>query len=191
MSYYYNYYIGYEAGGKIYPLGPYDCTGHIHAVISRSSSFASNLHYQFFKVPEEKISDELSSTFGYKDWNDEFRVDVKYDYIKNIPDDDFVRKGYFLIEDVRKYESSDEKTFFDGFHQTLDTVTYSAILRYEMQFGRSYDEYSAFDYMYYAFPDYYSKEYESSIIREVAYMFDLYSDDLPKGYKLVVLETEG
>ena len=200
MSYYYTYYIGYMSENKIYPLGPYSATGELKSVISKSASFASDLHRDFLNVLEDRISDELKKEFSYENWNGETVMErVKYLPVKDLPKDSFVKSGYFLIEDVIAYEndSNSEELFYEHVSPTV----YAALLQHEAQFGKpapKKDEegyeipvYSASDYMYYTYPDYNCKEYEADLLRTVAYMLGEFDLKLPKGYELVVLETEG
>ena len=57
--------------------------------------------------------------------------------------------------------------------------------------GEEYQPKSASDYMYYAYMDHSSKAYETFILRAFAEALGDYDSDLPKGYKVVILETEG
>ena len=200
MSYYYNYYIGYMSEEKVYPLGPYNCKGKLKDVISRSASFASDLHEDFFYLKDDMISDELRKEFSYTNWNDEVVMQkVKYLPVEALPKGSAIKRGYFLIEDVKNYE--DDPDSFDGFYDYLNPTVYSAMANNEVRFGKpepvkdscgeEYYPKSASDYMYYAYEDWHSKEYEADILRTVAYMLGEYDYDLPKGYKLVILETEG
>ena len=68
MSYYYSYYAGYKYDGKIYPLGPFNCFGKLRAIVEKSRSFASDLHNDFYDVPDDAASDELRERFEYEDW---------------------------------------------------------------------------------------------------------------------------
>ena len=54
--------------------------------------------------------------------------------------------------------------------------------------GYEYTEPNASDYMFYAYPDYESKEYDSFLIRRTVLKM-MYG--LPDGAECVVLETEG
>lgn len=209
MSYYYNYYIGYESNGKIYPLGPYDCFGNLRKVISRSRNFASDLHYDFSKVPEKKISDELRKEFEYEDYNGKKTCEVKYLYMSNLPSSDYMKSGYFLIEDVQRYEEFKRDGIgvydFDGFYDWLEPLVYIGKLQNEKQlgaptvkkndFGEEYIPKSAADYMYYMYPDYESKEYEVSLLLQAISSLDLDSykveNKINEDARLVVLETEG
>lgn len=202
MSYYYEYYIGYEHNGKLYPWGVYDAAGKIHPVLSISRSFASDLHEDFVPVTEEKISDELRKEFEYTDWNGKKTVPVKYLKQADLPIGSFIKTGYFLISDVKSYEAlkeSRELTYFDGFYDSVSPEVYAAMLQKELTFGKNssvkdeegfeHKENDASDYMYYAYPDYTGKEYESWLLRETISMFEF--SKIPEGAKYVILETEG
>lgn len=198
MSYYYNYCIGYKKDGKLYPWGPYNADGKLEPMISHSRSFASNLHEEFHVVAEKEISDELRKEFEYEDWNGVKHLDVKYLSEKDLPTGSYIKRGYFLIKDVEAYEN-DECDNFEGFYDVISPEIYVAKLQYEMRFGKNqpkvddegyeYTEPNASDYMYYAYPDYRTKEYESFILRQLIEALRDYRFDNDVEY--VVLETEG
>lgn len=198
MSYYYNYYIGYIKDGKIYPWGPYNARGKLEPMISRSRSFASDLHREFYAVSDKEVSEELRKEFEYEDWNKTKRVEVKYLSEKDLPTGSYIRKGYFLIKDVQAYEN-DEDGNFEGFYDVISPEVYAAKLQHEMMFGKNqpkkdaegyeYTEPNASDYMYYAYPDYETKEYESFSLRQLIGALRDYG--LGDDVEYVVLETEG
>ena len=199
MSYYYSYYIGYRHDEKIYPLGPYDAFGKLRAVVCRSRSFASDLHELFYHVKESEISDKLREEFEYTDWDNRKRVDVKWLPLSKLPSGSSIRKGYFLIEDVKCYEKAGDEGD-DLFYDCLSPTVFAAKLQHEMAVGKpapqideegyEIESHSASDYMYYAYQNKDCKEYEAEQIRDVAYMLDEHND-VPEGATLVVLETEG
>lgn len=199
MSYYYNYYVGYKIDGKVYPFGPYNSTGKLKEVITKSRSFASDLHEVFYRVAKEEISDELRKEFEYEDWNGNKSVNVKMLPIKELPSGSYIKRGFFLVEDVLRYEDPDND-YFDGFYEYISPAVYASMVQNEVQFGKPerklddcdnwYCPKAASDYMYYAYPDYNSKEYEAEMVRSVAYMLNDYSE-LPKDAILLALETEG
>ena len=200
MSYYFNYYVGViDKEGKIKPYGPYDANGKLHPILCRSRSFASHLYDDFNKIKDEQITDELRKEFEYEDYRGEKTCEVKYLPVKELPNGSYIKSGYFLIDDIKEWENSEDIIDFEGFYNMISPTIYAEKLRYEMQFGKNipYEnedgievcDYNASDYMFYSIPDYSSKEYEADIIRQVCYMLDEY--ELPKEYKLVVLETEG
>lgn len=198
MSYYYNYYIGYMHEGKIYPFGPYNSKGKLRDVISRSRSFASDLHESFYPIKDEMVSEELRKEFQYKNWKEELVVDVKWLPIEDLPNGSYIKTGYFLVEDVKAYQA-DENTE-ELFYDKLSPEVYASMLQKECMGLRPVPQkdtegeelvvHPASDYMYFAYPDYYCREYEASLIRDVADMLNGYSD-LDKDDKIVILETEG
>ena len=198
MSTYHCYRIGYLHEGKLYPLGPYDAFGNMKEALEKSRSFASELYEDFNYVPKEMVSDELRAVYEYKDYKGEKTMPDSLSYMKisELPKGSFIKKGYFLIEEVKLYESDDEALYFDGFSEMISPTVYTAMAQNEKMFGKptpeknEFDEeipvYSASDYMYYAYPDYKSKEYEAMILRTFAESLDSYSK-LPKGYELVAI----
>lgn len=198
MSYYYNYYIGYKKDGKIYPWGPYNANGKLEPMVSRSRSFASDLHKEFYPVSDEEVSEELRKEFEYEDWNEAKRLDVKYLSENDLPTGSYIRTGYFLIKDVEAY-ANDEHGNFEGFYDVISPEVYAAKLQHEMMFGKNqpkkydegyeYTEPNASDYMYYAYPNYETKEYESFILRQLIEALREYHAEGNVEY--VVLETEG
>lgn len=198
MSYYYNYYIGYELEGKIYPFGPYNSKGRLCPVISRSSSFASDLHRYFNLVSEDQISKELRDEFEYTLYNDEkSRCEVKYLPVRELPVGSPIKRGYFLIDEVQHYErEQDSEVFSDCLSPTIYAVKYQHQLRFgrnveeEDAEGFKFKEPDASDYMYYAYEDTSTEEWEASKLWDAAEMLNDY-DSLPKGAKIVILEDEG
>lgn len=199
MSYYYNYFIGYQKGKKIYPLGPYNALGEMKAVICRSASYASDLHERFSSVGEGQISEELRKQFEFTDYRGINCVQVRYLAEKDLPEGSYIRRGYYLIDDVAKYEADDGNGDFDGFYHSLTPQIYAAKLEKEIQFGKNmpqkdaegndYSEPNASDYMFYAYPEYQSEEYEASVLRFAASVLKSYSMD--DDIEIVILETEG
>ena len=200
MSYYYNYYIGYKKDGKIYPWGPYTANHELMPAICRSASFASDLHEDFYNMGDDLISAELREAFSYDDgYGGKEYERVRYLPVKELPKGSYIRRGYFLISDVEAYEKEDDHTWFDGFYKHLTPQVYAAKLENQLKFGPNkpkkneygefYTEPNASDYMYYAYPDYESKEYECSILRRFVGVLEDY--DLGDGVEYVILETEG
>ena len=199
MSYYYNYYIGYKSGGKFYPLGPYDAFGHIHPAVWKSSSYASDLHRSFQRLNNKDYSDELRNTFSYTNYRGEEEVvDVKFLPWHELPSDSYIKRGYFLIEDVFAYEKDSYAE--DIFHDYLTEFEYAALLKRELAFGKQeprvdcegnpIEVHSPSDYIYYAYVDSESEEYEAFLIRNACESLK-YSGEIPADAEFVVLETEG
>lgn len=197
MSTYYNYYIGYEHEGKLFPFGPYNGTGELRPVISRSASFASELHNQMWEAGAELFSEKLVDTFGLKkDDTDIFRRIIYWLYLDELPTDDYVKTGYFLKSDVEAYEK--EHDSWDLFYDCVTPTVYASMVQDELMFGAPkekkdcagtpYIPHAASDYMFYAYADCHCEEYEANRLRFVANMLNGYKD-LPEGAKLVVLMT--
>lgn len=196
MSYYYCYYIGYEKDGLIYPLGPYDAFGKLHPTVCRSRSFASSLHDEFERLPVEKASEDLKKEFTYEDWNGEQKFECKFLPLSELPKGSYIKSGYFLTEDVVAYIR--DPYDFDGFYECVDPVVYIAMVENELKFGKrkpekdcegnEYRPHSASDFMFYAYPDWHSEEFEAQAIRNEA---DALWTSKISNCKLIVLETEG
>lgn len=199
MSYYYHYYLGYIKDNKIYPWGLFSADGKLSPVLSKSRSFASNLHDFFNIAKKDQISDELRKYFEYKNWNEEIVMDtIKYLAVEDLPSGSFIKTGYFLIEDVKKYEETHDNT--ELFFETITPIIYAEMLKNELIFGTPslatdeeinrdiYPKYSASDYMFYAYPDYDSAEYESTILQKVMESMRDYS---MKDITWIIIETEG
>lgn len=194
MSTIYSYYAGYLLNGKIYPWGPYDKNGGLYTIIKRSRSYGSRLYQRFRNIPEECISAELEKEFGYEEWVGKRIFNVKYLSLSELPDGDFIKKGFFLVSEVKAYES--EQTYFSGFTDCLSPEIYLAKFQNELNFGKNapkvnsfgetYTESNASDYMYFSYPDYESEEYEAHMIRHAISM--LREETLPEGAECVVLE---
>lgn len=200
MSYYYQYYIGYEdlSSGIIYPYGPYNCKGELKPVVEKSRSFASDLHNDFVYVPDACISTELREKFEYENYLGVKQVDVKYLRFEDLPNEDYIKKGYFLIDDVQAWEQGGDDSLF---YSMITPQIYAEKMRNELTFGKNqpkkdengeeYTEPNASDYMYYAAYDPTSKEYEVFLIKEAVSMlwdYDFFKDD---NKRIVILETEG
>lgn len=195
MSTYYTYYIGYKVKDKIFPLGPYNSFGKLKPVLSRSGSFASDIYESFYGVDEKSISDELRAAFEYKDYKGNSAMPrLHYLDIDELPNGDYVKTGYFLKEDVAQYEKDHD--LFNVFYDKLSPTVYAAMVQDELMFGAPkekkdcegtpYTPHAASDYMYYAYEDYQSEEYEAHVIRSVAKMLNGYGD-VPEDAKLVAL----
>lgn len=198
MSYYYDYYVGYKKDGKIYPLGPYDAMGKIHAALSKSRSFASDLYNEFYPIKEIEISDELRARFESEDWNGELKLNATCltESELNELNSNYIKSGYFLISDVESYEKDGDT--WDIFYDKITPQVYAAKLQHELTFGKNqpqkdiegneYTEPNASDYMYYAYPDYNCKEYEVSVLKG---MIEILSGYELKVDEYVIILSEG
>ena len=200
MSYYYQYYIGYQDlnSGVVYPYGPYNCKGKLKPIIEKSRSFASDLHNDFIYVPDACISPELRKEFEYENYLGVKQVDVKCLNFEDLTNEDYIKKGYFLIDDVQAWEQGKDDSLFCNM---ITPQIYAEKMRNELTFGKNqpkkdedgeeYTEPNASDYMYYAACDCTSKEYEAFLIREAVNMLYDYDFFHEGNKRIVILETEG
>ena len=218
MSWYFLYHLAWKnpEDGKLYPLGPFDDKGKFYPVVEKSRSFASDLHEEFIDIRSKEdrkklISKELFKQLYSEAREEEFYGEVQEDnaysfddfYIsylpyKDLPKGNYIKKGYYLIEDIERYEDPD--FCFDGFYDKLNPTVYAKKLENELKFGRPRPEkdaegyditpHSVADYSYYCYPDYESAEYESYCIREVAEILTQYSYGKDERELYVVL-TQG
>lgn len=191
MSYYYDYYIGYEKDGKIYPLGPYNSFGTFKPVLSRSRSFASDLHEMFYRIRPEKKSKQLQEALGYLSSDEEMAI--KFLPVNELPSESYIKSGYFLIKEVEDYLRTENSA---SFSYSMDPRIYAARQQNELLFSgtndkienEDYNTYRLSDFMYFTFPDYSSKEYESFVLR--SFLDSLLTDEIEVD-RYVILETEG
>ena len=196
MGWYVSYYLGYKTKeGKIYPFFPFDSTGKLHPIVTKSRSFASDLWERFERVTAEEVTEELKKHFpkGREDNSDIpwcFWLDVN-----ELPMGSVVKKGYYLQEDISRYENN--KEYFDGFFEYLTPDEYVRKMESELKFGipkpkkdcegNELEMYSCGEYSYYAYVDTDSAEYEAFLIKRAIDSVEY--ADIPKGSRIVVLET--
>ena len=207
MSYYYNYFLGYQNNddGLFYPLGPYDMNGNLHDVFSRSRSFASNLHERFSMIPTDKFSEPLKKEFTYENcYGEKDLANVRYLYLEGLPETNYLRKGYFLIEDIKMYEDAMRNNevygCFDYFYDYIPLEVFPQIMQNEITFGKSVNtseeddsvdkKHSCRDYAFYIYPDYTSEAYEASMLINAVGMYEYGVKELDNA-RVVIMETEG
>lgn len=203
MSWYYTYYIGYmDKNKKLYPLGLYDCFGGLHPVIEKSRSFASDLHHRFNQITDDNVTDELKKEFSYKDYDGESQFDtngLSFCPVSELPKGDYIKKGYFLINEVQEFLESDAPNVFS---ERLTPEVYAGKMMSEAKFGApetivdkygdEYKPHSASEYMYFAYPDYDSEEYEADLLKEVMDMVaPSYEKVIPKDCEPVIILSQG
>ena len=215
ISWYYCYTLAIKSkkDNKIYPLGPFDNKGEWKYILERSRSFASDLHERCeYRIKPEEISDELIKGFqgiwGFTEEETRKELEkrnnlISYCYLSDLPKDGFIKRGYFLIDEIAQYEKSkvDDSVYFDGFYSYMSEAEYIRRKENELIFGPpketedcegyKYTPHSASEYAYYAYPDYLCEEYESFIIREV---YDILDDSYSfeeKDYEPIVILSQG
>lgn len=203
MSWYFSAYLGYQdKEGKIWLLGPYDSNGKLHPVIETSRSFTTDLKDYFYDIPDEAWTPELEDQFSYTDYEGKkVRSEyVGYLPISQLPKGDFIKTGYFLIDEIDRYQKSKTDDWdFDGFYDVLSPEAYIGMVQNEMKFGRpqtKIDEFgeevtphSASEYAYFAYPNYNCKEYEAFVLRQMANVLEGYYDE--EHSDVVIIKDEG
>lgn len=162
--------------------------------------------------------DDDPKTWDISKYDDDyFQKEMRWLPLSSLPKGEYLKSGYYLISDVSRYEEEKDRNGyvydFDGFHERITPVVYAAKLQAEIisnsgkiavrerdnnncvneEEADCSDEdtgHRASDYCFYAYPDYDSKEYEASVIRDVVSLFQ-YASRLPKNAEIVILETEG
>ena len=205
MSWYVNFYLCWQdKDGKIRPLGPYDYKGEFKCVRSTSRSFTTDLNQLFNPIPDEAWTEELEKEFTYEDEDGNRKRDDQYmGYLplSELPTGDWIKDGYFLIDDIDQYIRSkdDDEVYFDDFYGGLSPEVYIRMVENELKFGppkpkkdcegEEYIPHSVADYSFFMYPDYQCKEWEAFLLRMVAGILDNW--DLPKDARVVVVKTEG
>lgn len=178
MSWYYTYFLGIRDKNthKIDLLGIYDNN------ISRS--FASDLHRNFYQINVNELTDKTIKKL-------EITSDdncLSYLPYNELPSGDFIKRGYFLEEEIEEYEETHDSDSF--YNNPLSPTIYAKKMEKEVKFGKDENEYSYKDYSFYAYPDYCSKEYESFIIKEVKSML-IENYEIPDDKEIIVLLWQG
>lgn len=156
------------------------------SILWRSRSyFDEELLLEFNSVNENKLTDDLREAFTYEDYRDK---QPKFDTTVSVIsadtfmklNDNFVKSGYFLIEDVNLYQNAEDKYDLDIFYDKLSSEAYSGLVANDVQTHFEDDGYGEHllvhgwkDYMYFAYPDYNCKEY---LIHELKVLLTSYDD---------------
>lgn len=203
MSYYYNYFLGYKNkdDGLYYPLGPYDMNGNLHDVITESRSFDCGLHERFYIVPIDKYSEALKKEYSYIDYDGDTKyATIRYLPVSELPTGSYLKKGYFLFNDIKLYEEYRNVMDLDVFYDWMPESLYVEKMKNEIIFGKPETQFdcegnelpnhSCSEYAYYMYPDYSSEEYNAQLLRNVLSIYDYGVKELNNA-EVVILETEG
>lgn len=203
ISWYTNFYCAYQTKeGKIYPYGPFDYSGDYKCIHWTSRSFTTDLKEWFEPVTREQVSEELLNAIYDTELDNESFIEQYWGVcpIDALPKSDFIKTGYFLIDDIQNYQKDNDTE--DLFYDWLDSDTYARKLENELKFGKPteiIDKWgekctpkSCADYSYFCYPDYHCKEYEVFKLKNIIYsMYEDYKENIPKGAKIVIFKTEG
>lgn len=203
MSWYTNFYVCYQTSdGKIYPYGPFDYQGDFKCIHYTSRSFTTDLKEYFEPVSKDQVSQEFIDAVFNIEIDDDYDLSQYWGIcpLDALPSGDFIKIGYYLIDDIQKYQedNSTENLFYDH----LDPLTYNMKSQNELKFGKptetedewgnKYIPHSCADYALFSYADYDCKEYEVHKIKTIVYgMYDTYDNSIPKDAKIVIFKTEG
>ena len=202
MSWYYSYYAGFKnKNNMLYPLGMVDYKRQMHPIISKSRSFASDLHEEFWRIDNEGItlSDEfikaIRSEFDYMEDEEFDTTYVSYLPLKDLHYKRIEKRGYFLIEDINRYLK--DGYIEDGFYDYLTPEVYAMKMENELKFGPpqptkdcegyEYTPRSAREYSYFVYIDPNSVEYETNQLLDAMeiYEFTKIPEDAEKVFVLI------
>lgn len=202
MSWYTNYTLGYisKEDSLIHPLGPFNSKGKLLNIICTSASFTTDLKDSFRPVGEIEVSDDfMKQICYYKEPDNTPKQKILSDNyvgickLSDLPTGEYIKSNYYLISDVSQYMR--DKDDLDLFYDYLTPVEYAERLKIESTIGfhPTLDEEgnptsrSIAEYMYFSYPDYHCKEYEASILRYAASIYEFEKDVK----EVVVIKTEG
>lgn len=213
MSWYHSYYIGIKTkDNKLYPIGPFNSAGRPLPIVENSRSFEpETLDNDFIPVKENMVSDNFKDAFGYtNDETGKTELDLKYiSYlpVEHLPKGDGLRFGYFLIDEVQRYQKIVEEEGtpfdFDGFYDWMTPDVYRAKALNEIQFGAPMEveddegynvtPRSCVEYMPFAYIDYSSAAYMAEKMRMAHYVYSDYELDRDFGddWQRVIILSQG
>lgn len=160
---------------------------------------------EFWKVNEADCDEEMVKAFTFKDWHDEdsFTDDLGYLTYEDLSNmnSEYIRRGYYLVEDVSRYEADDSALFNeDIFYDHVSPTVYTNMCLKQIKKhtekdceGYEYTVNGFEEYMYYAYPDYESKEY---MIHELQTIMNSYQEGIDyldefKDKELILLQSIG
>lgn len=166
MSTYYYFYLGYRTlDNKVHLLGPCDKFGKFHPMLERSRSFIGNVPYNFYHIDESEMDDEVKIKFGYESYNKTISYNISYLPTNELPSTDFIKSGYFNVDEVLKNLNESEKYFeeyynFNEYSLKLQSAVISndteEINRLKKFIFYSYPDYSSDEYVYFLLNQYIS-----------------------------------
>ena len=173
MSTYYSFYIGYKTkDGKYHAYGPFDKFIKLCPVLTKSRSFISNLHHEFAKIEVDEMDYYLESQFTDSVDNKEKYSILYYLTFDKLPDGDYLKRGYYDINEVTECLKYDEFDFSD--YYTIEE--YAARLSQAISSNNSEEVERLKKYVYFSYPDTHCEEYDSAIIRHAVSYTGLFTE---------------
>lgn len=116
----------------------------VHSILYRTGSFMpSNALDEFGVASLDDMDEELKNTFTYLDWNNNLQ-DTNPTYIPlkgllSLPHD-YIKKGYFLIEDIDAYENSEDHYTEDLFYDRVSAAVYANMCAKQIETTKEKDD---------------------------------------------------
>lgn len=149
------------------------------AIMTRCESSMYDLDDVFQQADESDFTDEMKKAFMETTWEGEDYFDpslmeISLEDLRKLSDD-YIKRGYYLTNQIDEYErEGDSDVLLDhiGANEYANLcakqIKQSVV---ENEWGEKYTKYGYEDYMYYAFPDYYCKEWIIHELKIIANAF--------------------
>ena len=184
MSWYYDYYLAEKnpETGLYEPLGPFDKDGKWLCAVSRSRSFASDMHERFDALHEEQCDENLlhhlrTSWGGDIDWHY-----VTIAPLSELPKGDILKRVYVRVSDIEHIEHDG---YFDYWPDEISVDEYVARKQAQLEFNceplkdcEGNELTPIWEYTYYPYISTEGEEYEAYLIRIAAGLFDTWGRDI-------------
>ena len=213
MSVYYNFYVGIrnKETEKLehFPGLTYKDTEskkeRAHQILYRSRSFLPDGALDYFNpVNLDDLDDALKNTFTCEGWNGELANSdphmITLSDLRSLSMD-YIKRGYFLVEDVAAYEKRNgDYDLDDSFYDVVSATVYANMCAKNIQTtiekdveGFEYVKHGWADYMYYAYPDIECKEYLFNELNTLGSSYEemlstIYGWEESKKYEIVILQ---
>jgi len=170
MSTSYSFYIGYtEEGSKvIHPYGPFNNFNKLYPIFTKSRSFISDIYTEFSKTDIDELDDKLKEEFTYhSDLTDKIENNLYYLDIDNLPSSDFMKDGYFPVEDIASYFEERESEYDEFYYSDkISSESYSIQLEVAVKSDNKETIERLKGYTYFRYPDFNCIEYDSFLIKK-------------------------
>ena len=172
MSTYYSYYLGYRTTDeKVHIYGPYDKFGNVECIFCRSRSFASQIYQDFIRIRAEKIGDDIIKDFMKvydTTYIDRYEMNINYMLLDDLPSTDYIKSYFVPVDDALYYlnkikEEDDYENIY--FHKKYTIEEYALATNNAIRENDEKKIKELSDYVYFSYPDYNSKEYESFLVQ--------------------------
>ncbi len=176
----------------------------MNCILYRTGSFMPEGYIDdWYHLNKTDVDDVIKETFTGTDWRGETSfADVNLISLSDLRKLglDFIKKGYYLVDEIDEYENSEYKDTEGIFYNPISAVSYANMCAKKIKTttakdeeGYEYTKHGYEDYSYYAFPDYNSKEYLNFELSTLGSSFEdmlyyLYNWEDRNKYEIVILE---